>query len=161
MEKAASQRQSHREDRQHGDHTHYKTPATQNYARLRSTFPAPIGGEIATAKDDFRDATQSTRLWAHATPTMVVRRKSAPFAGSRLSACAFGEALLRAPARQTSRSQCVARDYPERSRLSLRACATFPSCDTRPTSPFDAPTLGGFCRSLDFIPLEAEGTEPG
>jgi hypothetical protein len=33
MEEAASQRhQSHREDRQHGDHTHYKIP---RYAKLR------------------------------------------------------------------------------------------------------------------------------
>ena len=51
VEKAASQwNQSHREDRQDGDHTHYKTPATQNYARLRSTFPVPIGDEITTVK---------------------------------------------------------------------------------------------------------------
>ena len=49
----------------------------------------------------------------------------------------------------------------QRSALSLRAWATFPSCDTRPTSPFDAPTLSGFCLSLDFFPLDAEGPDPG
>ena len=39
MEEAASEwSQHHREDRQDGDHTHYKTLATQNYDRIRSTF---------------------------------------------------------------------------------------------------------------------------
>jgi hypothetical protein len=59
VEEAASQRhQSHREDRQDGDHTHYKTPFTQNYGCQKSTFRAPGGGEIATAS---RKATQSNR----------------------------------------------------------------------------------------------------
>src|SRR4029078_497811 len=48
-----------------------------------------------------------------------------------------------------------------RSPLSLRAGAAFPSRDTRPTSPFDAPTLSGFCLSLGFIPSDAERPELG
>src|SRR5262249_8290798 len=74
MEKAASQRQSHREDRQHGDRTHYKTPATQNYTHLRSTSPASIGGEIATTNE--WPTLTSRVLWPCHRPRAVRGRES-------------------------------------------------------------------------------------
>jgi hypothetical protein len=50
MEEAASERrQSHREDRQDGDHTHYTAPLRKTLVAQRTTFRAAIGGEIATA----------------------------------------------------------------------------------------------------------------
>jgi hypothetical protein len=69
MEEAASQwQQSHREDRQHGDHTHY-IPRYAKLPCLKARFRSRLVTKLQQEKNDFGEAGRSTPTRQSAQPT--------------------------------------------------------------------------------------------